>query len=144
VTTTLTQLGQRLIGLSAVILMGIGIYFVFFRPALLPEDLAYIGSNQSFESLTPRFGLWLHKVFIVLGGFIFSTGLLKLGLLNQQLHQKAVVIFLSAWAFSIGTMSFVNFVIRSDFRWSLFALALMELVGIALLWISLKKQRGFI
>lgn len=137
-------LGEKLIGLSALILMGIGTYFVFFRPAFLPEDLVYIGSSQSIENLVPKIGTWLRKVFFVLGGFIISTGLLKLGLLRQSPSSKSVMLFFAAWAVSIGQMSFINFVINSDHKWSLFALAALELSGIGILWVSQKNTKNLI
>jgi hypothetical protein len=44
--------------------MAMGIYFIFFRPALLPEDLRYIGSSiGEIQKSISGLGAWLHKVF---------------------------------------------------------------------------------
>ena len=58
-------------------LLGVmGIYFIFLRPALLPEDYKYIGTTSSvvMESI-PQLSVWLQKVFVVLGSYIFTTGI---------------------------------------------------------------------
>ncbi len=63
--------------LAGLILAGIGLYFIFLRPSLLPEDLRYIGSTlESVKQNMPGLSSWLKKVFWVMGGYIFATGLL--------------------------------------------------------------------
>jgi hypothetical protein len=53
------------------ILVAIGGYFVLLRPALLPEDLRYIGLTRSqLETVAPQLGIWLKQVFRVMGGLI--------------------------------------------------------------------------
>jgi hypothetical protein len=126
----LNRVGKILYFLSCIMTMGIGVYFVFFRPALLPEDIHFINVSPSlFEST----GLltWLGKVFIVMGGFIFSTGLLKIAMLRA--YESKRLVLASVWLTSIALMSGVNFLIQSDFRWPLFALALLELLGVLLM-----------
>lgn len=135
---TPARFGQVLTRFSGVVLMGIGVYFVFFRPPFLPEDLSYIGSASALDTTMPSLGLWLNKVFIVLGGFIFSNGLLTVAA-TQMLPQKNMILVLGcAWISSIGLMTAINFLINSAFKWSLLALAVTELIGIANLWISTK------
>ena len=59
------------------LLAGMGIYFVFLRPPLLPEDSKYIGlSLSTIQNNIPGLSVWLQKVFWVMGGYIFTTGLL--------------------------------------------------------------------
>ena len=117
---------------SGAVVMGIGLYFVFLRPALLPEDARFIGgTTESIRVALPGLALWLGKVFTVMGGYIFAAGLLTvyvaLNLLRAPRPGGWLVASLAGLS-SIGLMSTVNFVIDSDFKWSLF--------GVALLWAS--------
>ncbi len=62
---------------GGVILAGMGLYFIFIRPSLLPEDLSYMGTTlQNIKDNIPGLTNWLQKVFWVLGAYIFTTGLL--------------------------------------------------------------------
>jgi Polyketide cyclase / dehydrase and lipid transport len=114
---------------SGLIVMGIGLYFIFFRPPLLPEDVRYIGGTmESIRAGAPELAAWLGKVFLVMGGYVLATGVLTSFI--------GVVLFRSplpgAWATasfagmtSVGLMAMVNFALDSDFKWYLFALALL-------------------
>ena len=63
--------------LGGFLLVAMGIYFIFLRPTLLPEDSRYIGSSLSaIQNNFPGLSFWLQKVFWVMGGYIFTTGLL--------------------------------------------------------------------
>ena len=45
--------------------MGIGLYFIFLRPPLLPEDLRYMAlSAAQLDLVRPRLAKWLTHVFI--------------------------------------------------------------------------------
>ena len=108
---------------QGIILIGMGLYFISVRPSLLPEDFAYIGTDEGeLGENIPRLYNWLDKVFAVLGGYIVSSGLLfsHLGFSMDQVPKAGsiVVIFL-AGTFSIGLMTVVNFIIDSDFKWLL-------------------------
>ena len=62
---------------GGIILIGLGLYFVFLRPALLPEDPRYMGASLAvIQGAVPGLALWLQKVFWVMGGYMISTGLL--------------------------------------------------------------------
>ena len=51
--------------------IGHGMYFIFLRPALLPEDVRYMGADlQALQPVAPRLAGWLAKVFTVMGGFM--------------------------------------------------------------------------
>lgn len=123
--------------LSSFILMGVGFYFAFFRPAFLPEDIAFIGASQGLEGLFPRLAIWLDRVFLVLGGFIFSTGALVAGVSfsarRKKIDRPSKAVLFVAWGSSLGLMSGVNFSIHSDFRWLIFAQAVLWISGILLL-----------
>jgi hypothetical protein len=51
--------------------------FRVVRPASLPEDVRYIGTDlQALQALAPRLADWLGKVFTVMGGFMAAAELL--------------------------------------------------------------------
>jgi hypothetical membrane protein len=114
---------QTALVLSGLILAGIGLYFIFLRPSLLPEDLKYIGStldnvHQNMSGLSN----WLKKVFWVMGGYIFTTGLLivftSVTFFRNRLPGAFSIVALAGIS-SIGLMTVVNFIISSDFKWPL-------------------------
>jgi phage shock protein PspC (stress-responsive transcriptional regulator) len=75
--TRRAPLSAVLLGGCGLVLIGIGLYFSWWRPALLPEDTRYIGAGLGeLLSVAPGMGRWLHRVFWVLGGYITATGIL--------------------------------------------------------------------
>ena len=65
---------------------------------------------------------WLEKVFWVMGGYIFTTGLLIVYVSVTSFGKRlpgAFGIVALAGISSIGLMTVVNFIISSDFRWPL-------------------------
>jgi hypothetical protein len=114
--------------IEGLILAGMGSYFIFLRPALLPEDFNYIGINPiEMSKHVPGITRWLNKVFSVLGGYITATGLLiaNLGFLKDQRRSTLSFFFLLfAGSSSIGLMTVVNFMIDSDFKWLLLSFTL--------------------
>ena len=118
---------SSLLALSGIILMAMGFYFVFLRPPLLPEDLRYIGTTLSITHKNiPELTSWLIKVFWVMGGYIFTTGLLTayIAVTSFRTRMRAAPGIAAIAGFtSIGFMTAVNFIIRSDFKWTLLALA---------------------
>ena len=119
-------------------LIGVGLYFLFIRPSLLPEDLRYMGTTlEHVTSTAPGLLSWLPKVFAVLGGYITSTGILTCYLAWTSLRARAPAALAVAWfsgAMSMGLMVAVNFVIHSDFRWLLLLLVLPWLATTFLYW----------
>ena len=58
-------------------LTALGLYFIFFRPPLLPEDLRFMNASLTqVRAALPDLEGWLHRVFIVMGGFMSATGAL--------------------------------------------------------------------
>ena len=54
-----------------------GLYFIFLRPALLPEDIRHMNLDaQVLQATVPGLSAWLGKVFTVMGGFMAGTGVL--------------------------------------------------------------------
>lgn len=125
-----------LLTLAGIFLMGIGFYFVFLRPPLLPEDLRYIGTTLSVtDNNIPDLSGWLKKVFWVMGGYIFTTGLLMAYTATTSFRARirgAFSIAAIAGVTSIGFMTVVNFIIGSDFKWTLLALTFPWMISLIL------------
>ena len=126
------------LALGGVILMGMGLYFGFLRPPLLPEDLSYMGASLTqIQNAIPGLQPWLVRVFGVLGGYMFATGLLTVyvaatGFRTGGLGAMAVV-SVSGLA-SIGWMVTTNFLIESDFKWLLLVFTLPWVVALVFSW----------
>ncbi len=122
--------------LGGFLLAGIGIYFVFLRPPLLPEDSKYIGlSLSAIQNNMPGLSVWLQKVFWVMGCYIFTTGLLTMYVVQTSFRtrtQGAFIIVLVAGITSIGSMAIVNFMLQSDFKWVLLAFTIPWIVSLFL------------
>lgn len=129
-------LAEWLIAVCGVWLMGLGLYFIFLRPALLPEDARFIGRSLAQSRMAlPGLEGWLHQVFAVMGGFIAGTGVLTVFLawvaMPIGLKGTSWVIALTG-ALTVALMSVTNFVLNSDFRWLLLVPALVWLAGLVL------------
>ena len=124
--------------LGGILLLGLGLYFVFLRPPLLPEDPRYMGSSLSeIQAVLPGLSFWLRRVFWVMGGYMFTTGLLTvyvaLTAFRARAKGAAGIVALAGLA-SIGWMTVVNFIIASDFKWVLLAFVLPWAAALALYW----------
>jgi hypothetical protein len=121
-----------LLAVAGLLVSGIGIYFLAFRPPLLPEDIRFIGlSPTEVELLGARLAPWLTNVFHVLGGFALATGVATTALAVTSYHARSPAAVLAAalgGTVSIVLMAVVNFAINSDFKWLL--------AGFALVWAS--------
>ena len=52
-------------------LVGLGLFFIFLGPPLLPEDPRFMGTTlEQTRIAVPGLEGWLRKVFIVMGGFM--------------------------------------------------------------------------
>jgi hypothetical protein len=118
------------------LLISVGIYFLFLRPALLSEDIYFmILSPSELQAVGPRLEAWLTHIFRVMGGYIVATGILAVTLTATSFRARHA---LAAWggamlggASSISLMAAVNFAIGSDFKWVLLAMALIWAGSIA-------------
>lgn len=130
----------RVLALCGLILIGMGLYFILLRPALLPEDTRYIGTSLE-EILIAVPGLlgWLEKVFWVMGGYILTTGVLTLyvAITSFRARAKGVagIVALAGLA-SVGWMTVVNFAIGSGFKWLLLAFAVLWVFALVLFWLE--------
>ncbi len=123
---------------SGFILMGLGLYFVFIRSPLLPEDPRFMGTSiGQIQLLIPGLLIWLRRVFWVMGGFMFTTGLLITYIAFsafQQLARGARAVVALTGLTSIGGMAIINFMVNSDFKWLLLVFNLPWIVSLALSW----------
>lgn len=115
-------------------LIALGAYFLCLRPALLPEDLFYIGNSiETIRSAVPGLERWLGHVFNVMGGFMIATGamtvLVAYRLLARREHGALTAVSV-AGAASVALMSATNFLLNSNFRWLLLLPALLWLAGV--------------
>jgi len=124
--------------MAGIALIGTGLYFIFLRPPLLPEDVRYMALPAAeLDIFKPRLELWLTHVFRVMGGYVLATGVLAVTLAATafRAHQKGAAIgALIGGAASIGWMAAVNFMIDSDFKWVLLGMALLWACSLVLFW----------
>lgn len=84
------NLSSSALALGRIILMELGLYFIFIRPPLLPEDPRYIGTTLAeIQATMPGLLVWLRRIFWVMGGYIFTTGLLTVYMVVTALQQLA-------------------------------------------------------
>lgn len=123
-----------LLAVAGLILAAMGLYFVFLRPPLLPEDLRYMGTtHQNVNATNPGLLNWLQKVFGVMGGFIFTTGVLIIFIALTSFRKRlpgAFIIVALAGISSVGLMTAVNFILGSDFKWLLLIFTLPWVMGL--------------
>lgn len=128
--------GATILSTCGLVLMGIGLYFIFLRPPLLPEDMRSIGASMNeLHVAAPGLLPWLQKVFWVLGGYMFTSGLLTLYVAHIALRRRlkgSLTTLTVAGITSITWMVVVNFLLNSDFKWLLLSGALVWGVGLAL------------
>ena len=114
-----------LFGTGGVVLVGIGVFFIFARPPFLPEDLRFLGRSEGeIDQFVPQLRRWLQRVFVVLGGHALTAGGLTIFIAATAVrdgNRAAILALALAGAASIGLMAVVNFTIRSNFRWVLLA-----------------------
>lgn len=126
----------RSLALGGLILVGLGLYFIFIRPPLLPEDPRYMGTTlEVLRSQAPGLLLWLPQVFTVMGGYMTATGILACYLSFTGFKDRAPGARLAvalAGGTSIGLMAYVNFVINSDFKWLLLSFTIPWLLALLL------------
>jgi hypothetical protein len=133
------------LAVAGIAVMGIGAYFIFLRPPLLPEDLRFLALPASqLDVIKPRLELWLAHVFVVLGGYAVATGVLAIALAatSFRAHRRGAAIGASVGgAASIGLMAAVNFSIDSDFKWVLLGIALLWGCSLAMFWLETRNER---
>ena len=124
------------LALGGAILMILGLYFVFLRPPLLPEDPRFMGTSMAQVQMSvPSLLIWLRRVFWVMGGYMFATGLLTIYValtsFRFRVRGAPVVVAISGLT-SIGLMAAVNLLIASDFRWLILSFVVPWALALAL------------
>ncbi|PZR18958.1 MAG: hypothetical protein DI539_15740 [Flavobacterium psychrophilum] len=127
---------STLLALEGILLMAMGLYFAFLRPSLLPEDIRYLKISLSdIEHSVPSLTVWLQRVFWVMGSYIFTTGLLIIFISQTSFRtrtQGTFYIVALAGISSIGSMTVINFMIGSDFKWILLLFTVPWIVSLTL------------
>lgn len=140
----LRSLAAGALAVGGLILIGMGLYFVFMRPALLPEDARYMGSTVAqIQDILLQLAPWLRRVFGVLGGYMLATGLLTVHVAMTTFRsgrRGATMIAAVSGLVSIGGMAVTNFAIDSDFKWLLLAFTLPWVVALALSWAEARRM----
>jgi hypothetical protein len=136
---------SMVLALWGLIVIGMGLYFALLRPAVLPEDARYMGTEIS-ELRTAISVLldWLKKVFWVMSGHILAVGLLTfyVALTSFRSRTKGVFSIVTLVGLtSIGWMATVNFIIDPDYRWLLLAFAAVWGAALALFWLEGRGER---
>jgi hypothetical protein len=126
---------SAMLALAGAVVIGIGAYFVFVRPPLLPEDLRYMHATpEQLQAVAPGLAAWLRLVFRVAGGYMVASGTLTIYVAATSFRtggKSAMIVVAFAGVASIGLMSAINLVIDSDFKWFLAAVAALWLVALA-------------
>ncbi len=125
-----------MLAFGGLLLVAMGIYFIFLRPSLLPEDLRYMKTTLPvINNSAPGLSTWLKKVFWVLGGYIFTTGLftvfISLTSFRKRVSGTFCIVAITGIS-SIGSITVVNFMIGSDFKWVLLTFALPWAISLIL------------
>ncbi|MEO8179765.1 MAG: hypothetical protein ABI895_13100 [Deltaproteobacteria bacterium] len=115
-------------------LVGLGLYFIVLRPALLPEDPRFMSTTLAqIRTAVPGLESWLKKVFTVMGGFMTGTGVLTVFVATAAMPARVKG---TSWAMAlagaltVALMSATNFALDSEFKWLLLFPALSWLVGL--------------
>ena len=136
------RLSTGLFVVCGIWMIGLGVYFIALRPALLPEDLRYFDRTLAeVRAFAPGLLRWLGHVFTVMGGFMAAVGVLTVFVASTAPRSTAATVALAlAGLLSVILMSAVNFAIASDFRWLLLAPALLWATAAGLLALTLRPR----
>ncbi len=111
--------------------IALGIYFMAFRPALLPEDARFIGARPP-----PNLEQWLDLVFTVMGGQMVALGvaIIALGARPREpiVHRPETIALAFAGLLSAGVMSLINFALGSDFKWLMLLPVMLWVLAVSL------------
>ena len=128
------------LALGGAILMMLGLYFVLLRPPLLPEDPRFMGTSLAqIQMSVPGLLIWLRRVFWVMGGYMFASGLLTFYVALTSFRDRvggAVGVVAISGLSSIGLMAAVNLMIASDFKWLILSFVVPWVLAMALYWIE--------
>ena len=124
-----------------VLTLGAGVYFMAFRPPMLPEDIRFSGVDPM--TLPSRTRDWLSLVFRTLGGFIAGLGIVLSGLGARAFTGSAEW---QRWGLAIallvafGQFLASNIALRSEFLW--FVALQFVLATAVVAWTVGRRFRG--
>ena len=130
-----SRIAASLLIVVGVLIMGMGAYFAVLRPAFLPEDLRFIGTDEATLTASAGVTLWIRYVFVVLGAYAFTTGLFTAHIGVTAIRSRRpmpVLLVAPAGLASVGVMTAVNFAIGSDFRFPIASLGALWAVSVFL------------
>lgn len=110
----------------ALLTIGTGLYFMFLRPAILPEDARFAGLD--LQTLPAGLSVWLSLVFRTWGAFMVGFGVVLTGIAGFLVTGRPGWLR-AGTALGIGIAFLVflvsNLRLRSDFLWYVGALAFL-------------------
>ena len=134
--------GAVLVLVLGVLTTGTGVYFSFFRPPMLPEDILFTGVRT--ELVTAELLAWLQIVFRTWGAFTVGFGVL-LASAGAYLRtgRLAVLRFGIAAAIVLAFARFLvsNVILRSDFLWFIALLFVLAVTTAACLLIDARRPQ---
>jgi hypothetical protein len=138
------RMSALLLLVLGVLTIGTGIYFLFVRPVMLPEDIRLTATAP--ELLRPEMVDWLRIVFRTWGGFIAGFGILMVSVATYMITSRAILLscgVVLAILVAFGQFLVSNIAIRSDFLWFvgvLFTLAMAMALRVAGLALSMRRR----
>lgn len=130
-----SRIAAGLLAVVGIVIMGMGAYFAILRPAFLPEDLRFIGTDAAALASAPGITSWLRFVFVVLGAYAFTTGLFTAHIAFTAFRsgrKMPVLLIAFAGLTSLGVMVAVNFAIGSEFKYILASLGALWAISVFL------------
>jgi hypothetical protein len=130
-----SRIAAGLLTVVDILIMGMGAYFAILRPAFLPEDLRFIGTDAAALTAAPGTTSWLRFVFVVLGAYAFTTGLFAAYIAFTAFRsgrKMPMLLIVVAGLTSVGIMVAVNFAIGSEFKYLLASLGALWAIAVLL------------
>jgi hypothetical protein len=125
------RFGAALLTTLGFFTIGTGVYFLFFRPAMLPEDILF--TSVPLERLPPQMSEWLQIVFRTWGGFMVGFGFLLMAVASYLLTGRVSILRRGvALAILIAFSRFLasNLSLHSDYLWFVWLLSAIAAVTI--------------
>lgn len=132
--TLRVQLSGKLFAAYGLWMVLLGAYFMLLRPALLPEDLHFMGTSiEALRAAVPSIERWLDHVFNVMGGFMIAAGVMTMHVAWQFLANRSIETLMALTVGGLSgvlLMSVTNFMLHSNFRWLLVMPVLLWVAGL--------------
>jgi len=129
-----------LLGVLGVLTLATGLHFLFFRPAMLPEDVRFTGVRPS--DLPPRIIEWIQIVFRTWGGFMAGFGIAQIGVASYIITARRALLYWGtalAVVTAFGRFVISNLAIKSDYL--VFIVILFGLAVVVALCLIVPRER---